>query len=301
MRFDFVDLRLFLHVVETGSFTQGAQHSALSLQAASERIRKLENGFGTQLFTRHRTGVELTCAGQHFLEHARLLLQQSQSLEQDMNHFRQTPQHTIHLWCNSSAQSEYLPTLLPQYLMQYPLFNIELHEAESSEIIQALEQGRAELGLISSFSQTEYLQTQEFVHDPLVLICPVNHEFTSSIPLSLSDIFSDSMIGLSAHHSLQRSIDIQARALGVQIQYRIRLPNFNAIAEVVAAGSGVAIMPARAAARLKASYDLAIVPLKGAWANRKLLVIARDFSQLSAPYQSFTQFLVQHRPVATPY
>ncbi|WP_119690663.1 LysR family transcriptional regulator [Acinetobacter soli] len=298
MRYDFVDLRLFLHVVDTGSLTHGAERAALSLQAASERIRKLEHYFGSALFTRHRTGVELTPAGQCVLDHARVLLQQAQLLEQDMNRFRAEPQQRLHLWCNSSAQSEYLPTLLPMFLLKHPTISIELHEAESSEIIQALEQGRAQLGLVSSFSQTEYLQTQDFVHDPLVLICPATHQFTRQHPLNLPAVFSESMIGLSTHHSLQRSIDIQARALGIHIDYRLRLPNFTAIAEVVAAGAGVAIMPARAASRLKESHALALLPLSGAWANRKLLIVARDFTQLSTMYRDFTDFLLTHRPAA---
>lgn len=42
MRFDFFDLRLFLNIVENGSLTKGAECSAISLQAASERVKKLE-------------------------------------------------------------------------------------------------------------------------------------------------------------------------------------------------------------------------------------------------------------------
>ena len=69
-----------------------------------------------------------------------------------MQRFRQPTTEALTLWCNSSAQSEYLPTLLPQYLVLHPEMNIDLHEAESSEIVDALTQGIASLGLVSSFS-----------------------------------------------------------------------------------------------------------------------------------------------------
>lgn len=49
MRFDFFDLQLVLHIVSTGSLTKGADRSAISLQAASERIKKLEQYFETPL------------------------------------------------------------------------------------------------------------------------------------------------------------------------------------------------------------------------------------------------------------
>ncbi|MFW1786492.1 LysR family transcriptional regulator, partial [Acinetobacter nosocomialis] len=63
MRFDFFDLQLVLHIVSTGSLTKGDDRSAISLQAASDRIKKLELYFETPLFIRQTTGVELTTAG----------------------------------------------------------------------------------------------------------------------------------------------------------------------------------------------------------------------------------------------
>ena len=70
MRLDFFDLQLFLNIIDTGSLTRGAERSAISLQAASERIKKLEQYYKTHLFTRHATGVRLTIAGQTFAEQA---------------------------------------------------------------------------------------------------------------------------------------------------------------------------------------------------------------------------------------
>lgn len=296
MRFDFFDLQLLLHIIATGSLTKGAERSAISLQAASERIKKLEQYFNTPLFTRQTTGVELTSAGHALAEHARTLIQQKDQLEQDMQRFRETTPLSLTLWCNSSAQSEYLPTLLPQYLMRHPEINIDLHEAESSEIIAALNKGIAQLGLVSSFFDIQPLQTQDFASDPLVLICPRSHALTQHQQLNLIDALNYGFIGLMPHHSLQQSIETQAKLLGFNIQYRLRLPNFASIAEVVAEGVGVAIMPARAAQRLQPTYHFHTVQLLGAWANRKLLLATQDFKQLSQDYQNFADFLLQHRP-----
>jgi DNA-binding transcriptional LysR family regulator len=296
MRFDFFDLQLFLHIVSTGSFTKGAERSAISLQAASERIKKLEQYFDTPLFLRHTSGVELTTAGHALSEHAQHLIGQKNQLEHEMQRFRQQQPESLTLWCNSSAQSEYLPPLLPQYLMRHAEMNIDLHEAESSEIVAALSKGTAKLGLVSSFFETQHLQTQEFASDPLVLICPAAHALAQHTSLNLVEALSYGFIGLMPHHSLQQSIETQAKLLGFNIQYRLRLPNFAAIAEVVAKGVGIAIMPARAAQRLQPDYHFHMVQLLGAWANRKLLLATQDFSQLPENYQQFSEFLLQHRP-----
>ena len=87
MRLDFFDLQLFINIVDTGSLTKGAERSSISLQAASERIKKLEQQYATSLFTRHASGVKLTIAGQTFAEQALRLIQQSKQLEQAMSPF----------------------------------------------------------------------------------------------------------------------------------------------------------------------------------------------------------------------
>ena len=63
MRFDLTDLKLFLHVVEAGSITAGAERMHLAVAAASTRIRNMEAALGAQLLTRSRQGVSPTAAG----------------------------------------------------------------------------------------------------------------------------------------------------------------------------------------------------------------------------------------------
>ena len=292
MRLDFFDLRLFLNIVDTGSLTKRAERSAISLQAASERIKKLEQQYQVSLFSRHSGGVKMTFAGQVFAEHAQALLQQGQQLSQAMAGFSEGLNSNISLWCNSSAQSEYLPLLLPQYLVNNPNIQIDLKEAESKDIIAALASGTAKLGLISSFFPAPQLQTLEFSDDPLVLICPEQHDLAANQALTLADCLSYPFVGLMQYHSLQQSIETQARLLNCEIQYRLRLPNFAAIAQVVANGVGIAIMPKRAAQRLSKLYAFQQIQLTGDWANRKLLLAAKNFDELSTAYQHFSQFLI---------
>lgn len=292
MRLDFFDLRLFLNIVDTGSLTKGAERSAISLQAASERIKKLEQQYQVSLFSRHSGGVKMTFAGQVFAEHAQALLQQGQQLSQAMAGFSEGLNSNISLWCNSSAQSEYLPLLLPQYLVNNPNIQIDLKEAESNDIIAALTNGTAKLGLISSFFATPQLQTLEFSDDPLVLICPEQHDLSTGKALKLGDCLNYPFVGLMQYHSLQQSIETQARLLHCEIQYRLRLPNFTAIAQVVANSVGIAIMPQRAAQLLAKLYAFKQIQLTGDWANRKLLLAAKNFDELSAAYQHFSQFLL---------
>ena len=62
MRFDLTDLRLFLHVVEAGSLTAGAQRSHMTLASASQRVRGMEDALGSPLLTRHAQGARAVAA-----------------------------------------------------------------------------------------------------------------------------------------------------------------------------------------------------------------------------------------------
>src|SRR2546421_12377043 len=74
MRFDLIDLRLFLHVVEAGSITHGAERMHLAIAAASTRLRNMEAILGTPLLHRERQGGRPPQGGRAPLSHARSIL-----------------------------------------------------------------------------------------------------------------------------------------------------------------------------------------------------------------------------------
>src|ERR1700684_1668645 len=81
MRFDLIDLRLFLHILETGSITHGAARANMSLPSASARLRGMEEALGVPLLERGRRGVESTATGDTLAHHARLVLGQVDRME----------------------------------------------------------------------------------------------------------------------------------------------------------------------------------------------------------------------------
>lgn len=76
MRFDLIDLRLFVHVLDSGSITAGAARSHMTLASASARVRALEDALGTPLLVRDRRGVQPTPAGQTLAREAQQVLAQ---------------------------------------------------------------------------------------------------------------------------------------------------------------------------------------------------------------------------------
>ena len=97
MRFDLVDLQLFIAVADSRSITRGADKSHLALASASARIRGLEEAFAVSLFKRGRRGVELTAAGESLLDHARLVIQNVEAMRGDLARFASGVRASVHL------------------------------------------------------------------------------------------------------------------------------------------------------------------------------------------------------------
>ena len=146
MRFDLVDLQLFIAVAETRSITGGAAPRASGAGLASERIKGLEAALGVALLKRGRRGVELTSAGESLLDHARIVLHNVDALRGDLASFASGARASVHLLANTSGISEYLPKALADFLAEHPRISIDVEERESGEIARAIAFGVADSG-----------------------------------------------------------------------------------------------------------------------------------------------------------
>lgn len=275
MHFDLIDLRLFQHTLDCGNITAGAQRSHLSLPAASARIRAMESSLGTPLLERNRRGVQATPAGQALLQHARLIAQQVERLQFDLAQYAQGLQGQVRLLCNTAALTEYLPELLAGFLEHYPSINIDIHELPSLRIVQAITQGVADIGIISSAVTSEHLQTLSFRDDPLMLIMPPTHPLAYHANLRFADTLGHGYVGLQADSALALHLEEQALHLGQRLQVRVRADGFDGVIRMVAHGAGLGIVPLAAVQRWQG-----VLALGEPWARRQLRLCSRDFSSL---------------------
>ncbi len=280
MHFDLTDLHLFLHTVECGSITAGAQRSNLSLPAASARIRAMESSLGTALLERNRRGVQPTPAGQALVTHARQINQQVARLQFDLAQYANGLHGQVRLLCNTAALTEYLPELLADFLRQHPQIDVDIQELPSLRIVQALGQGIADLGILSDAVITADLQTRPFRDDPLVLIMAPEHPLAAVDNPDFARSLEHGYVGLGAGSALALHLEEQALHLGRRMQVRVRAEGFDGVIRMVAHGAGLGIVPLAAVQRWQGVLPLYSVALQEDWAQRRLLLCARDFASL---------------------
>jgi len=126
----------------------------LAVGAASKRISDLEVGMGTSLLERHSRGVTLTVAGQALYRHAQRILADIDLLAAELSDFTSGIVGVVRLWANTSAVTQFLPQQLATFTQTNPGIRIELEEKNSSDIVLAVLDGRADLGIFADRTPT---------------------------------------------------------------------------------------------------------------------------------------------------
>jgi len=290
VRFDLTDLRLFLHTAEAGSITAGAERAHLTLASASARIRGMEDTLGVPLLTRNRRGVETTAAGRTLVHHARVVLQQMDRMRGELGEYARGLKGYVRLLSNTAAMTEFLPETLSAFLAAHPEVDIDLEELVSHEIVEAIAQGRADIGIVNDAVDLSGLETFPFRHDRLVLVTARDHPLAERRELAFVETLQEDFVGLTGDNALQAYLAGHAARAGHRLKYRVRLRSFDAVCRMVERNVGVGVIPEHAAIRLQRSMAIRRVRLTDAWATRLLRICVRHFDDLPV----FARQLIEH-------
>jgi DNA-binding transcriptional LysR family regulator len=281
MTYDLTDLQLFLQVVDQGSITRGADRSHLSLASASARIKAMEKALGAPLLIRHRRGVVPSPAGWLLVAHAREVVGQIARMRSELARYSDGLRSTLVILANTSATETLVPSVMVDFMADHPDIDLELEERPSHEIVAAVTDGRVELGIIADTVDSGRLERAVLRPDPLVVIVRPGHALAGRADVAFSECLGHPFVGFTEGNPLQEHLSGQTQPLGLRPRYRAHLPTTEAICSAVAAGVGIAVVPALAAARWQRAYDLRVLDLTNSWAKRNLLLCSRSWSGLS--------------------
>lgn len=280
MHFDLADLRLFIHIAESPSLTQGARKASISPAAASARIKSLEESIGSRLLYRDSRGVELTPAGQIFLQHARVIMRQVDYMKSEFTEYGTEAAGHIRIFANTTAVTEFLPEILAGFLAERPGVTVDLHERLSRDIVRGVLDGSTDLGIIAGPVHAGGLQIIRFSTDRLVLATPINHPLALRRKVKLKETLAYPHIGMHEGTTLLRFLREQVELLGNVLSMRIQVYSFEAMCRMVEAGVGIAILPESSARRHARTMKLSVIEIDEPWVERERSILVRDLHAL---------------------
>lgn len=270
-RVDFVTLRLFCAVAQSGSITKGAQACSLALSAASRRLADFESASGTRLLERSAQGVSLTPAGHVALQHAVRLFQGFEQLSSELGDYSSGVRGHVRLWANMSSLTEYLPACLGAFMKEQPDIRVEVEEQLSGDITRALVDGLADIGIFADNTPTHGLSVEPFREDLLVVLCSRKHALSRRKRVRFAECLDHEFVGLNRGSSLleltSRAAQLAAKAMKLRVQVR----SFDAMCQMIEANLGIGVLPAGVLKR-PLPKTLAVIELNEPWARRRLLL-----------------------------
>ena len=296
-RFDLTTLRLFVAAVDAGSLTAGAERLDLSLAAASRRVAELESHIGTPLLQRSKRGVVPTAAGSTLLPHAAEMVARLEQMALAMSDVRAGLAGHLRLWANTSAFGGFLPALLAAYGKAHPGVVLDLEDATSDDAVRGVLRGAAELAVIGANTAAEGLHTLVCDVDELVLLLPPGHALAASADatgVALTEMLEHDLVAFGRTTSLTRQLASAAESVQRPLRLRAQVRSFDAMARMVAAGLGLAVLPRQGALPYAHALGLQIARLKGMSTERRLLLAMRQRDGLSAAARALVE-LVQAR------
>lgn len=291
-RFDLIDLRLFVRVAEASSLTQGAAQSALSLPAVSLRIKNLEDALGTQLLYRSKRGVTPTPAGGVFLDHARAVLAEVEQLQAQMQPFSRGVRGHVRLFANTTAIAELLPEVLAKFFEVYRDISVDLQERLSPEIVRAVHEGVADVGIVSALP-ADGLETLPYCKNPLVLAVPIDHPLAAYDCVQFSETLQYDFVWLDARSATYSFLQQEVSQSDAGMRQRVLVGNFDAMCRMVEAKVGIGVMSEIAARRHGRSARIKLIGLTDPWADRELRICVRKLRELPVFARELIEFILE--------
>ena len=281
-RLDLTSLQLFVAVCERGSIGKAAEQEFMAPSAVSKRLSDLESAVGTTLLYRHARGASPTPAGQSLLHHARSVLFSLDKMQGELSEYADGVRGHVRVHANISAIVQFLPEDLGSFIRLHDQVKIDLEEHLSTEVVRAVQEGAADLGICHTgvSGPPPDLQTRPYRQDQLVLIVPRDHPLADREQLAFADSLDWDHVGLHANSSIYLAMHQAATSAGRGIRLRIRVTGLDAMCRMIHNGLGVGLMPRRAFELMHGVGELTCVALTDDWATRQIDLVARDFSTL---------------------
>jgi DNA-binding transcriptional LysR family regulator len=186
----------------------------------------------------------------------------------------------VRVHASISATVQFLPEDLGAFIRQHPEIKIDLEEHLSTEVVRAVQEGAADLGICNIAHGTGELQTLPYRHDQLVLIVPKGHALLGQGAIHFKEALDYDQVGLHSNSSIYLAMRQAAATVGRTIRLRIHVTGLDAMCRMIHNGLGEGVMPRRAFELMHGVGELESFELLDSWAVRQIQLVARDFSSL---------------------
>jgi DNA-binding transcriptional LysR family regulator len=268
-------LRYFVAVAEELHFRKAAERLHVAQPAVSEQIRKLEQELGVKLFNRSQRSVALTTAGVALLEQARHVLRHAEVARQAARNARDQAKMRLSIGHLADSLPASVPRALRQLAASAPSVQVDLQTGPALRLIEEVRARRLDATVTSLPGPANGLRVTPLGEERAVAVVPVSHPQAVQSTVALERLAPERLVVLprAANPAFHNAILGMCHAADISPSLvEVGEPRVEHVLLAVAAGSGLALLPASTTERF-ASPGVRFVPLEGADAAFRTAVL----------------------------
>ncbi len=256
-------LRYFVAVAEAGGLTVAAQRKLHTSQPSlSRQIRDLEEEVGAQLLTRRARGIELTPAGQAFLNHARAVLSQVEAAGEAARRVAHPSRPCFTMGFLTGHELKWMPEALRILRDELPNIDVVISSQYSPLLADGLSKGKIDVAFLRREKGAPELAYCVLVKEPLMVVLPRDHRLAALKSIGPRELVSETFVTVDDTAPVLRMvIDNYLKRSGINIKPTHEVDNLAMAMSLIASTGGVGLLPAYAQNFLLSSVTSR--PLKG--------------------------------------
>lgn len=235
-------IRAFVTLARTGSFTQTARELHLTQSGISHSMKALERETGCRLLDRLGKKVVLTQAGEQLLHHATKILQEMENAQEALIQLGKWGRGRLRLGASTTACQHIIPPVLREFKESFPDHVITIQPGDAPEMISLLLQQKIDLALCPETDKETQVDFHPLFTDELHFIVSALHSWAQSGRVERSEIPRQNYILYSKNSVTFRLIEDYFRHEQVVLNTIAEIGSMEATKELVKLGLGVSIL-----------------------------------------------------------
>jgi LysR family hydrogen peroxide-inducible transcriptional activator len=236
-------LRYFVAVAEEGSFSRAAAREHVAQPSLSQQIQKLEAEIEQRLFDRLSRTVVVTEAGKCLLEYARKILLEIAETRRCLDDLQHEISGRLAVGAILTMAPYVLPKLIGKFQARYPKVVLEILEDTTEHLAARLEEGTLDIAIMSTCQQSPVLKPHLLGKEALLVLLPKQHQLGKKKKISWSDLKSEKFLLLHEVHCLSAQVCRLLASNNLRPELALRGAQLTTIAQMVATGIGVSVVP----------------------------------------------------------
>lgn len=236
-------LKYFISIVETGSFSRAARRCFVTQPSLSQQIIKLEKELGKKLFDRLGNKVILTDTGNKLIPRVKKILKELEEIKSDIIENKVSDKGEISVGLIPTIAPFLLPSCLKTFRKKFPEAEIRIQENLTDNLIQMLVNFKIDIAIMSLPVNSDLVEYNKLFEDPLVLSVPTSFKLSGTKNIRIKDLEATPFIALDEEHCFGEQVQTICYEKQLNPDIVCKTWNISTILNSVSLGNGISIIP----------------------------------------------------------